>query len=89
MNLDTKRKIEKFNFDKLRENTGIFGVQKITGYFFSCIRSPCLQHRGQEGCGIVSFDGKNYHSEKRQGLVRSFHRLRDIKKATGKICYWA
>ena len=28
-----------------------------------------LQHRGQEGCGIVSFDGKNYHSEKRQGLV--------------------
>ena len=27
-----------------------------------------LQHRGQEGCGIVSFDGKNYHSEK-QGLV--------------------
>ena len=28
-----------------------------------------MQHRGQEGCGIVSFDGKNYHSEKRQGLV--------------------
>ena len=28
-----------------------------------------LQHRGQEGCGIVSFDGNNYHSEKRQGLV--------------------
>ena len=23
----------------------------------------------KEGCGIVSFDGKNYHSEKRQGLV--------------------
>ena len=28
-----------------------------------------LQHRGQEGCGMVSFGGKNYHSEKRQGLV--------------------
>jgi len=28
-----------------------------------------LQHRGQEGCGIVSFDGTNFHSEKRQGLV--------------------
>ena len=27
-----------------------------------------LQHRGQEGCGIVSFDGKSYHSE-RHGLV--------------------
>ena len=28
-----------------------------------------LCHRGQEGCGIVSYDGKNFHSEKRQGLV--------------------
>ncbi|SVE16299.1 uncharacterized protein METZ01_LOCUS469153, partial [marine metagenome] len=28
-----------------------------------------MQHRGQEGCGIVSYDGKNYHSEKRFGLV--------------------
>ena len=28
-----------------------------------------FNYRGQEGCGIVSFDGKNYHSEKRQGLV--------------------
>ncbi len=28
-----------------------------------------LQHRGQEGCGIVSYDGKKYHSEKRFGLV--------------------
>ena len=24
---------------------------------------------GKEGCGIVSFDGNSYHSEKRQGLV--------------------
>ncbi len=23
----------------------------------------------KEGCGIVSYDGKNYHSEKRFGLV--------------------
>ena len=28
-----------------------------------------LQHRGQEGCGIVSYDGNNYFSEKRFGLV--------------------
>ena len=33
-----------------------------------------LQHRGQEGCGIVSFDGKNYHSEKEARISwRSFH----------------
>ena len=28
-----------------------------------------LQHRGQEGCGIVTFDGEKYFSEKRFGLV--------------------
>ena len=28
-----------------------------------------LQHRGQEACGINSFDGKNFFSVKRRGLV--------------------
>ena len=43
-----------------------------------------LQHRGQEGCGIVSFDGKNYHSEKRQGLVGDhFTNSEIIKKLPG------
>jgi amidophosphoribosyltransferase len=28
-----------------------------------------LQHRGQEGCGIVTFDGENIHLEKGKGLV--------------------
>ena len=45
-----------------------------------------LQHRGQEGCGIVSFDGKNYHSEKRQGLVGDhFTDSETIKKLTRKF----
>jgi amidophosphoribosyltransferase len=39
-----------------------------------------LQHRGQEGCGIVSFDGKNYHSEKRQGLVGDHFTIQKLKK---------
>ena len=39
-----------------------------------------LQHRGQEGCGIVSYDGKNYHSEKRQGLVGDHFTKTDIIK---------
>ena len=42
-----------------------------------------LQHRGQEGCGIVSFDGKSFHSEKRQGLVGDhFTNIETIKKTT-------
>ena len=45
-----------------------------------------LQHRGQEGCGIVSFDGKNYHSEKRQGLVGDhFTNIETLKKLPGKF----
>ena len=44
-----------------------------------------LQHRGQEGCGIVSYDGKNYHSEKRQGLVETIYQFETIKKLPGKF----
>ena len=44
-----------------------------------------LQHRGQEGCGIVSFDGKNFHSEKRQGLVGDNFTKKDVlKKLPGR-----
>ena len=34
-------------------------------------RSVCtlLQHRGQEAAGIVAFDGRRFHSERRLGLV--------------------
>ena len=43
-----------------------------------------LQHRGQEGCGIVTFDGKNYFSEKRFGLVGdNFNKEKVLKKLKG------
>ena len=46
-----------------------------------------LQHRGQEGCGIVSYDGSSFHSEKRQGLVGDhFTDLATIKNFR-KCCY--
>ena len=49
-----------------------------------------LQHRGQEGCGIVSYDGKNYHSEKRFGLVGdNFNKEKILKKLPGKLCCWS
>ena len=45
-----------------------------------------LQHRGQEGCGIVSYDGKNYHSEKRQGIVGDhFTNPEILKKLPGSF----
>ena len=68
--LKQKKKLKKFNKDKLREECGVFGISNHTdSSALVALGLHALQHRGQEGCGIVSFDGKNYHSEKRQGLV--------------------
>ncbi len=62
--------MKKFNLDKLREECGIFGISNHDdASALVALGLHALQHRGQEGCGIVSFDGKNYHSEKRHGLV--------------------
>ena len=70
ISLILKKKLKKFKSDKLREERGIFGISNHEdASALVALGLHALQHRGQEGCGIVSFDGKNYHSEKRQGLV--------------------
>ena len=64
-----KKKLK--NFDpKLKEECGVFGISNVTdASALVALGLHALQHRGQEGCGIVSFDGKKYYSEKRFGLV--------------------
>ena len=86
MTLSTqRRKLKKFNCDKLREECGIFGISNHEdASALVALGLHALQHRGQEGCGIVSFDGKNYHSEKRQGLVGDhFTNPETLKKLPG------
>ena len=62
--------MKNFNTDKLKEECGIFGISNHDdASALVALGLHALQHRGQEGCGIVSFDGSEYHSEKRQGLV--------------------
>ena len=81
--IDTKEKIEKFNFDKLKEECGIFGISDhVDASALVALGLHALQHRGQEGCGIVSFDGEGYHSEKRQGLVGDHFTNPDTLKKT-------
>ena len=82
-----KRKLKKYRSDKLREECGIFGISNHEdASALVALGLHALQHRGQEGCGIVSFDGKNYHSEKRQGLVGDhFTDPKILKKLPGKI----
>ena len=79
--------MKKFKIDKLREECGIFGVSNHDdASALVALGLHALQHRGQEGCGIVSFDGNNYHSEKRQGLVGDhFAKNEVIKKLPGRF----
>ena len=73
--------MKKYNLDKLREECGIFGISNYNdASALAALGLHALQHRGQEGCGIVSFDGKNYHSEKRQGLVGDHFTKSDLLK---------
>ena len=54
-----RKKLKKFDQDKLREECGIFGVSNHEdASALVALGLHALQHRGQEGCGIVSFDGK-------------------------------
>ena len=79
-----KKKLK--NFDpKLKEECGVFGISNAKdASALTALGLHALQHRGQEGCGIVSFDGEKYHSEKRFGLVGdSFNKEKVLKKLKG------
>ena len=79
--------MKKYNLDKLREECGVFGISNHTdSATLVALGLHALQHRGQEGCGIVSYDGTNFHSEKRQGLVGDyFTRNEVIKRLPGNF----
>jgi len=71
---------------KLKEECGIFGVSNsIDASALTALGLHALQHRGQEGCGIVSYDGQKYYSEKRFGLVGdNFNKQKVLKGLPGK-----
>ena len=79
-----KRKLKIYN-PKLKEECGIFGINNsIDASTLTALGLHALQHRGQEGCGIVSYDGKNYHAEKRFGLVGdNFNKAKVLKNLPG------
>ena len=79
--------MKKSKLDKLREECGIFGISNHQdASALVALGLHALQHRGQEGCGIVSFDGDSYHSEKRQGLVGDhFTNYETLKKLPGNF----
>ncbi len=85
-NMKIPKKKYKIFRPKLKEECGVFGICNVDdASTLTALGLHALQHRGQEGCGIVSFDGKKYYSEKRFGLVGdNFNKEEVLKKLPGK-----
>ena len=65
--------------DRLREECGVFGIfGHPDAAAITALGLHALQHRGQEAAGIVSFDGKRFHSERRMGLVGDNFSRREV-----------
>ena len=79
-----KKKFKSYN-PKIKEECGVFGISNNEdASTLTALGLHALQHRGQEGCGIVSFDGRKYHSEKRFGLVGdNFNKEKVLKSLPG------
>jgi amidophosphoribosyltransferase len=67
------------NADRLREECGVFGIfGHPDAAAITALGLHALQHRGQEAAGIVSYDGKRFHSERRMGLVGDNFSRREV-----------
>jgi amidophosphoribosyltransferase len=73
--------------DRLREECGVFGIFNYPdAAAITALGLHALQHRGQEAAGIVSYDGKRFHSERRMGLVGdTFSRREVIDRLPGQM----
>ncbi|HEX2653856.1 MAG TPA: amidophosphoribosyltransferase [Xanthobacteraceae bacterium] len=73
--------------DTLREECGVFGIfGHPEAATITALGLHALQHRGQEAAGIVTFDGKRFHSERRLGLVAdTFSRREVIERLPGTL----
>jgi len=72
---------------RLREECGVFGIyNNKDAAALTALGLHALQHRGQEACGIVTSDGKNFYAERRLGLVGdNFTKGKVLNKLLG-IC---
>ncbi len=79
-----KKRLKNYN-PKIKEECGVFGIcNSADASTLVALGLHALQHRGQEGCGIVSFGNKKYHSEKRFGLVGdNFNKEKVLKNLPG------
>ena len=74
------------NFKIPKEECGIFGIFGCEeASIYTTLGLHSLQHRGQEGAGIVSYDGKKFHTIRKNGLVAdNFNNSITLSKLPGK-----
>ena len=72
---------------KLKEECGVFGIfNNKDAAALTALGLHALQHRGQEGCGIVTSDEKNFYAERRLGLVGdNFTKGKILEKLPGNF----
>ncbi len=70
---------------KLKEECGVFGIfNHSEAAHMTYLGLYALQHRGQEGAGIVSWDGKQFRVEKGLGLVNDVFKEQHLQRLSGK-----
>lgn len=73
--------------DKLHEECGIFGIfaekREVARHSFFALYA--LQHRGQEGAGIVTCDGRTAHIHKGMGLVAQVFNEENLSHLRGHV----
>ncbi len=71
-------------FHDIHEECGVFGVYgHPEAANLTYLGLYALQHRGQEGAGICSSDGKNLYLDKAMGLVADIFSEKRLKKLSG------
>ena len=71
--------------NKMNEECGVFGIwNSANAAELTYYGLHALQHRGQEGTGIVTSDGGDFYPHKGIGLVRNVFSQDDIERLKGK-----
>ncbi len=71
-------------YDK-KENCGLFAVFNAENASeLTFLGLYALQHRGEESCGITTFDGKEFYTHKRMGLVSDVFNVDILRGLKGK-----
>jgi len=72
--------------DKFREECGVFGIiNHPEASHLTYLGLYALQHRGQEGAGIVSSNGSRFYLEKGMGLVTDLFKEDQLRRLPGDM----